>query len=103
MTVVLERSQNVLVVRIHGRLRAPRHFRLREEIQALLARGERAITLCLSRVNDIDAAGVGELVRVFNMAAAANGALRVVHANGRVREVLDRTGLLEMLSTGITH
>jgi hypothetical protein len=35
------------------------------------------------------------------MAAAANGALRIVHANGRVREVLDRTGVLDMLGRGV--
>jgi anti-anti-sigma factor len=65
-------------------------------------RGERDIVLDLARVSKIDAAGVGELVRAYNMSRAADGALRIVHATQWVREVLERVQLFELLSGSIT-
>ena len=46
----------------------------------------------------MDAAGVGELIRTFNMTAAVNGALRVVNPTACVREMLERAHLLDLLS-----
>ena len=51
----------------------------------------------LTRVSMIDAAGVGELVRAYNMTVAANGVLQVVHATGWVRQILERVGLHDRL------
>ena len=48
-------------------------------------------------VSSIDAAGIGELVRFYNLTAAANGMLRIVHVRSRVRELLHRVALLELL------
>jgi anti-anti-sigma factor len=73
---------------------------LRHRVRALLRRGERSLVLDLARVSRIDAAGVGELVRAYNMTLAANGVLRTVHANGWVREILSRVGLFEILTLG---
>lgn len=56
--------------------------------------------LDLAQVSRIDAAGVGELVRVYNMAAAAHGTLRIVHATPWVRSILERTGVFDLLSGG---
>lgn len=85
------------VVHLEGALRAPVDCGLRSQVGALLGRGERQILLDLSHVPDVDAAGVGELVRVHNTTAAAGGVLRVEHAGGHVREVLTRVGLYELL------
>jgi anti-anti-sigma regulatory factor len=52
----------------------------------------------LSAVSRIDAAGVGELIRTFNMAAAMSGALRIVNATAWVREMLERAHLFDVLS-----
>jgi anti-anti-sigma factor len=71
---------------------------LRHRVRALLRRGERRIVLDLSAVSRIDAAGVGELIRAFNMTAAVSGALRVVNASGRVRAILECANLLDVLS-----
>ena len=67
-------------------------------MRGLLRRGERDIVLDLSRVASIDAAGVGELVRAYNMTVAMDGLLRIVHVNKRVREMLERAGLLTFLN-----
>jgi anti-anti-sigma factor len=71
---------------------------LRDNVRALLRRGERLIVLDLSGVSRIDAAGVGELIRTFNMTAAMNGALRIVNATGWVREMLERAHLVDLLT-----
>jgi anti-anti-sigma factor len=71
---------------------------VRHEVSAILCRGERSIVLDLPGVSDIDAAGVGELVRAYNMAAAVDGALRIARPTSRVREMLEVAGLFELLS-----
>jgi anti-anti-sigma factor len=91
-------SQNLRIVHIEGPLRAPLNRKLRHRVRALLRHGERSIVLDLARVSRIDAAGLGELVRVYNMTTAANGILRIVHATAWVGEILERVGLLDLLS-----
>jgi anti-anti-sigma factor len=53
--------------------------------------------LDLARVSRIDAAGVGELVRAYNMTTAAGGVLRIVNATTMVRELLELAGLFELM------
>ncbi len=54
--------------------------------------------LDLSALDDLDAAGVGELVRAFNSVSASGGVLRIAHPNSRVRHVLEITALLTLLA-----
>ncbi len=86
------------ILAVTGSLRTPVNAGLRHRVQALLARGERRILLDLSQVTHIDAAGVGELVRAFNITSAAGGVLRIAHASGRVRLLLHLTGLWTLLT-----
>jgi ABC-type transporter Mla MlaB component len=66
-------------------LRVPLTAELRHRVRALLRRGVRAIVLDVSRVSRIDAVGVGELVRMYNMTRAVNGRLRIAHPTARIR------------------
>jgi len=86
------------IVRVEGPLLTPVTRTLRHRIWALLRHGERRIVLDLSGVSRIDAAGVGELIRTFNMTAAVSGALRIVNASAWVREILERAHLFELLN-----
>jgi anti-anti-sigma factor len=86
------------VVRCEGSLRVPISRVLRRQVRVLLLRGERRIVLDLTGIPVIDAAGIGELVRVFNMSAAADGQLRIVNATRWVRQILDFVGLYELLT-----
>jgi anti-anti-sigma factor len=79
---------------LHARLGAE----LRQRVQTLLHRGERTVLLCLARVGTLDAAGVGELVRVHNTVVAANGRLRITNTTENVRVLLDRLGLFDLLT-----
>src|SRR5262245_19446335 len=85
---------------LQGALLAPLDGELRRSVRALLRRGERLVVLDLAGVQRIDAAGVGELARVYDMAVAAQGALGIAHATAWVREVLHRAGLFEILTDG---
>jgi anti-anti-sigma factor len=100
MTPVLEACTRRSILEVEGALRAPVSSRLSRRVQALLDRGERLILLDVSPVSDIDAAGVGELVRVFKSTSAAGGALRLAHASGRVRRLLQVAGLLKLMTAG---
>jgi anti-anti-sigma factor len=73
---------------------------LAQMVRGRLCRGERRIVLDLGRVSRIDAAGIGELVRAYNIATAGSGALRIVNTNPWVREMLERVGLFDRLDAG---
>ena len=100
MTVHLSRDcvASVQVVQIRGALRAPMSGELSRHVQALIRRGERRIVLNLAGVSELDAAGLGELVRAHNMAVSAGGVLRIANAGGRIRTILGRVGLLALLN-----
>jgi anti-anti-sigma factor len=90
--------KTVHTVHVDGPLRTPVNQSLRHNVRGLLRRGERRIVLDLSAVSRIDAAGLGELIRTFNMTAATNGTLRIVNATAWVREMLERAHLFDLLS-----
>jgi anti-sigma B factor antagonist len=85
------------VLHVEGPLRAPVGWDLGRQVEALLARGRRGIVVDLSNVTEVDAAGVGELVRLYTLAAAAGGELSILTRSARVRRLLGQAGLLEML------
>ena len=93
-----ERSPHVSTLHIVGPLRVPLDLELRSTVHVILRRGFRRIVLNLASVSDLDAGGVGELVRLFNMAAAAHGELRIANACPRVRELLHRARVLDLLT-----
>jgi len=96
-------STGAFAVHVNDSLRVPLLTRgLQNTVLGLLLRGERDILLDLHRVTRIDAAGVGELIRAYNMSAAAGGSLRIVHATPWVREILERVQLFELLSGLVT-
>ena len=91
------------VLHVQGPLRVPLDEELRRNVRTLLCRGERSIVLDLGRVSAIDAAGVGQLVRAYNLTRAVNGTLRIKHAVPRVREMLIRAGLFNRLSAPLAR
>src|SRR5262245_31081776 len=82
---------------VEGPLVVPVNPDLLTRIRTLLLRGERGIVLDLSSITLIDAGGVGELVRAYNIACAADVSLRIVRTTKWVRETLERVGLFDLL------
>lgn len=98
MTAVIERRAGFSIVALEGTLRAPHTAELTRRIQALVDRGERRIVVSLSDLTDIDAAGVGELVRAYELATGVGGELWIRNARSHVRHLLRVAGLLGRLS-----
>ena len=99
MSVVLKLCRKGFgIVPVEGPLRVPVSRALRDKVRAWLRQGQRVIVLDLAQVTRIDAAGVGELVRAFNLAAAVNARVQITNASPWVREVLDRAGVLDLLT-----
>jgi len=90
-----------VVLRVKGSLRVPIDEGLRDGVRTLLCRGERRIVLDLGGVSAIDAAGVGQLVRAYNLTRAVNGTLQIERAAPRVREMLHRAGLFDILEPAL--
>ena len=86
------------ILHVQGNLQAPVRPDLRHRVDAVLARGARSILLDLAQVTGLDAAGLGELVRLYTTAASARTELRIANAGRRVRTLIDTAGLLEVLS-----
>lgn len=91
-------SREYCTIQVTRSLVMPIGRELRSGVRSLLGRGERVIVLDLAQVSDIDAAGVGELLRTYKMMVAMDGVLRIVHATPAVREVLTRAGVFGLLS-----
>jgi anti-sigma B factor antagonist len=88
----------VSVLHLQGSLRTPLSLDLRRRIEGLLARGHRSILLDLADVTDLDACGVGELVRVYALTEAAKGELWIENTTRKARKLLDLAGLFALLS-----
>jgi anti-anti-sigma factor len=86
------------VVYVTGPLQVPLDGDLRRSVRALLRRGGRLIVVDMTGVSRIDAAGVGELVRAYNLIRTANGVLRIAHASAWVRRILQLVGLFDLFS-----
>jgi anti-anti-sigma regulatory factor len=76
----------------------PVDLELQWTVHAALRCGVRRIELDLAAVPDLDAGGVGELVHLFTMAAAAHGELRIANARPRVQALLCRAHLFDLLT-----
>ena len=88
---------DVSVLSLEGPLVAPMTTRLRRSVEALLGKGERDILLDMAGVPEIDAAGVGELVRAYAMTTGVDGSFGIANPPRRVRQILDRVRLLDVL------
>jgi anti-anti-sigma factor len=97
---LIEPATHPSVLPVEGTLRVPVHSELIQNVKALLGRGERRILLDLARLSDIDAAGIGELVRAFNATRAAGGVLQIANASRHVSQPLEISGLLGLLTAG---
>jgi anti-anti-sigma factor len=88
---------NGRILSVNGPLTAPVKRDMRHHVRALLRDGERRIVLDLRSVSRIDAAGLGELVRAYNMAHAVDASVRVVNPSSWVRAIIERVGLAGVL------
>ena len=97
MVTVIDHPACFAIVVSESRLQAPLRNAVKQRVQSLLARGERRIVIDLAGLTDIDAAGVTQLVPVYNLTIAAGGVLRIAFARRHVRQLLRIAGVLRFL------
>jgi anti-sigma B factor antagonist len=66
---------------------------LREKVRSLLGQGKSKLVVNLAGVPYVDSAGLGELVQAYAVAGRSGGALKLVNATKRLRDLLVITKL----------
>jgi anti-sigma B factor antagonist len=97
MSMVLKarRLDDVVILDLSGRITIGEGtIVLREQIQRLLAGGDRKFLLNLADVDYIDSSGLGELVTSFTTVRNNDGQLKLLNLTRRVQDLLQITKLL---------
>jgi anti-sigma B factor antagonist len=97
MSMVLKprRLDDVVILDLSGRITMGEGaVILRDQIQKLLAAGDRKFLLNLADVDYIDSTGLGELVTSFTTVRNNEGQLKLLNLTRRVQDLLQITKLL---------
>jgi anti-sigma B factor antagonist len=68
--------------------------RVAAKVSSLLQEGHSRLVLDLGHVRYVDSAGIGELVHAFSAARNRGGAIKLLHVNTRLNDLLVVTKLL---------
>lgn len=66
---------------------------LRDELRSLLSQGSKNIVLNMADVGYVDSAGLGELVGAYTTATNQGGALKLLHLQGKMKDLMQITKL----------
>jgi anti-sigma B factor antagonist len=66
---------------------------LRDELRSLLSQGTKNIVLNMQDVSYVDSAGLGELVGAYTTATNQGGALKLLHLQGKMKDLMQITKL----------
>jgi anti-sigma B factor antagonist len=90
----VRQSGDVAIVDLAGRITlGDGSGMIRNTIKELLAGGRKNVLLNLKDVTYIDSAGLGELVSAFASVNNAGGNIKLLHVQGKVRDLLQITKL----------
>jgi anti-sigma B factor antagonist len=82
------------IVVVRGEVDVATSPQLRNELNALIARGARAITIEFGEVSFVDSSGLGVLVGTYKrLRDEGDGSIHIVGAQASVRKVFEITGL----------
>jgi anti-sigma B factor antagonist len=95
MVFKARRLDDVVILDLSGRITMGEGtVILRDQIQRLLAAGDRKFLLNLADVDYIDSSGLGELVTSFTTVRNSEGQLKLLNLTRRVQDLLQITKLL---------
>lgn len=87
-------DQTAPVVVVRGEIDVATSPQLRNELNALVARGAQHITIEFGEVSFVDSSGLGVLVGTYKrLREDGSGSIRIVGAQPSVRKVFEITGL----------
>jgi anti-sigma B factor antagonist len=93
-------ANNIYYVDVHGRLTiGDPSDQLSAHMQKLVAQGARKIIVNLNDIPQIDSSGISALVKLSIALARHGGGLHLVCGQGRVRDALTVTRLVEAIPT----
>jgi anti-sigma B factor antagonist len=94
LTAKTRRIGNVAIVDLNGRITLGESTGiLRDELRSLLSQGSKQIVLNMAGVTYVDSAGLGELVGVYTTATNQGGAVKLLHMQGKLRDLMQITKL----------
>ena len=100
MEINVRDSGGVSVLDVHGRLTIGEPSdQLHKALESVIAKGTRKVIVNLNGIPQIDSSGISTLVRISIKLAREGGVLRLVCGQGRVRDALTVTRLVEAIPT----
>jgi anti-sigma B factor antagonist len=87
MNVTVEHEGDVAVVRVEGDLDASGAPNLKDELEALLAAGQRDFVIDLAQVHFMDSAGIATLVQLFKRVRTGDGDVRLAGVQPQVEKI----------------
>jgi anti-sigma B factor antagonist len=97
-----EQHDDSAVVSVHGEIDVATAPELREVLQRLVNEGRTRIVVDLLDVGFLDSTGLGVLVGALDACREADGELRLVIGEARIRKVFEITGLSDVFSISTT-
>jgi anti-anti-sigma factor len=100
LEVSAREAAGIYYLQVHGRLTIGEPSEhLNEFTQNLVQRGARKLVVNLNDIPQIDSSGISALVKLSISLARQGGGLHLVCGNGRVRDALTVTRLVEAIPT----
>jgi anti-sigma B factor antagonist len=98
MEITVRHAGGVALLDVHGRLTIGESSeQLHDALQSVIENGARKVVVVLNGVPQIDSSGISTLVRISIQLAREGGILRLVCGEGRVRDALTVTRLIEAI------
>ena len=94
LNIKTRQDGNVTIIDLSGKITLGENTGiLREELRKLMAEGKKNIILDMKEVSYVDSAGLGELVGAYTTAANQGGAVKLLHLQGKLRDLMQITKL----------
>jgi anti-sigma B factor antagonist len=94
LTAKTRRVGNVAIVDLSGKITLGENTGiLRDELRSLMSQGSKNIVLNMKDVSYVDSAGLGELVGAYTTATNQGGAVKLLHMQGKMKDLMQITKL----------
>lgn len=94
LTAKARESGNVSILDLSGKITLGENSGvLRDALKSLLAQGHKNIILNMKDVSYVDSAGLGELVGAYTTATNQGGAVKLLHLQGKMKDLMQITKL----------
>lgn len=100
MKITRREEEGVIILSLDGKLTIGMgDVALRNAIQDLLHEGQKKILLNLEKVKAMDSSGLGELIRTKQTAESHGAAIKLLHVEDKVHQILSMTRLIGIFET----